>query len=73
MSLELLLDAAKFLEQQEESCKGKGGGGGVGISGGGRYLTGQHRLCCKCGVCLQISDMGLLLFIFSCGYAGSVD
>lgn len=65
MSLELLLDAAKYLEQQEESCKGEGGGGGVGISGGGRYLTGQHRLCCKCGVCLQISDLGLSLVLLS--------
>lgn len=57
MSLELLLDAAIFLEQQEESIKGKLGCGGVVISGGGRYFTGQHRLCCKCVVCLQISEV----------------
>lgn len=68
MSLELLLDAAKYLEQQEESCKGKGGGGGVGISGGGRYLTGQHRLCCKCGVCLQISKLSLSLILLTWEY-----
>ena len=73
MSLELLLDAAKYLEQQEESCKGKGGGGGVGISGGGRYLTGQHRLCCKCGVCLQISDLALSLILFTWSSESSFD
>lgn len=34
MSLELLLHAAKFLEQQEESCKGKSGcGRGVILQG----------------------------------------